>query len=81
MALQSPIAGLKTITGYILPERQAVQPSKDDGSESEDEEEEGQPEFLDMKEMHSVSSGGNMFKSLMPASKEGKTTYLLRLLK
>lgn len=80
MALQSPIAGLKTITGYILPERQAVQPSKDDGSESEDEEEEGQPEFLDMKEMHSVSSGGNMFKSLMPASKEvsilvGKKTY------
>ncbi|XP_001336777.3 DNA helicase B isoform X1 [Danio rerio] len=80
MALQSPIAGLKTITGYILPEEQAVQPNKDDGLESEDEEEEGQPEFLDMKEMNSVSSGGNMFKSLVPTSKEvsilvGKKTY------
>ncbi|XP_026090199.1 DNA helicase B-like [Carassius auratus] len=70
MALQSPTAGLKTITGYILPERHAVQSNQEDVSESEDEEEETQPEFLDMKEMDSVSSGGNMFKSSVVASKE-----------
>ncbi len=74
MALQSPTAGLKTITGYILPERHAVQPNQEDVSESEDEEEETQPEFLDMKEMDSVSSGGSMFKSSVQASKEGRTT-------
>ncbi|XP_016298630.1 DNA helicase B-like isoform X1 [Sinocyclocheilus anshuiensis] len=70
MALQSPTAGLKTITGYILPERHIVQSNQEDVSESEDEEEETQPEFLDMKEMDSVSSGGNMFKSSVLASKE-----------
>ncbi|XP_067283463.1 DNA helicase B-like [Pseudorasbora parva] len=69
MALQSPTAGLKTIIGYILPDRVVVQ-SNDDVSHSEDEEEEIQPEFLDMKEMDSVSSGANVFKSSMPASKE-----------
>ncbi|XP_073694269.1 DNA helicase B [Garra rufa] len=80
MALQSPTAGFKTITGYILPERQAVQTNQEDVSESEDEEEEAQPEFLDMKEMDSVSSGGSMFKSSVAASKEvpfmsGNKTY------
>ncbi|XP_043093944.1 DNA helicase B [Puntigrus tetrazona] len=80
MALQSPTAGLKTITGYILPEHHAVQTNQEDVSESEDEEEEAQPEFLDMKEMDSVSSGGCMFKSSVPASKQvqlmtGNKTY------
>ncbi|XP_016430181.1 DNA helicase B [Sinocyclocheilus rhinocerous] len=70
MALQSPTAGFKTITGYILPERHAVQSNQEDVSESEDEEEGIQPEFLDMKEMDCVSSGGNMFKSSVSASKE-----------
>ncbi|KAK7149777.1 hypothetical protein R3I94_009172 [Phoxinus phoxinus] len=81
MALQSPTAGLKNIIGYILPEREVVQSNQDDVSGSEDEdEEEIQPEFLDMKEMDSVSSGANVFKSSVPASKEvsfmaGKKTY------
>ncbi|XP_016098398.1 DNA helicase B-like isoform X2 [Sinocyclocheilus grahami] len=70
MALQSPTAGFKTITGYILPERHAVQSNQEDVSESEEEEEGIQPEFLDMKEMDCVSSGGNMFKSSVSASKE-----------
>lgn len=75
MALQSPSAGLKTIIGYILPEDEVVQSNQDDVSGSEDEEEEEiQPEFLDMKEMDSVSSGANVFKSSVPASKEGKKT-------
>ncbi|XP_056113465.1 DNA helicase B [Rhinichthys klamathensis goyatoka] len=81
MARQSPSAGLKTIIGYILPEREVVQSNQDDvpGSEDEDEEE-IQPEFLDMKEMDSVSSGANLFKSSVPASKEvsfmaGKKMY------
>ncbi len=78
MQLQSPTAGLKTITGYILSESQVPQSNQEDVSESEDEEEETQPEFLDMKEMDSVSSeGGSMFKSHMPASKDGRTTHLL----
>lgn len=78
MQLQSPTAGLKTITGYILPERHVAQSNQEDVSESEDEEEETQPEFLDMKEMDSVSSeGGSMFKSYMTASKDGRTTPLL----
>lgn len=77
MALQSPTAELKTITGYILPERHTVHSNQEDVSESEDEEEEIQPKFLDMKEMDSVSSGGNMFKSSVSASKEGRTTHLL----
>lgn len=76
MALQIPPAGLKTITGYILPERQVVQSNQDEVSESEDEEE-IQPEFLDMKEMDSVSSGANVFKSSVPMSKEGKTTLYI----
>ncbi|KAK2892856.1 hypothetical protein Q8A67_012844 [Cirrhinus molitorella] len=80
MALQRPTAGFKTITGYILPERHAVQTNQEDVSESEDEEEEAQPEFLDMKEMDSVSSGGSMFKSSVSALKEvpfmsGNKTY------
>uniref|UniRef100_A0A8C1ZK20 Helicase (DNA) B n=1 Tax=Cyprinus carpio TaxID=7962 RepID=A0A8C1ZK20_CYPCA len=80
MALQSPTAELKTITGYILPERHTVHSNQEDVSESEDEEEEIQPKFLDMKEMDSVSSGGNMFKSSVSASKEvpfmvGNKTY------
>jgi len=76
MARQSPSAGLKTIIGYILPEQEVVQSNQDDVSVSEDEDDqEIQPEFLDMKEMDSVSSGANLFKSSVPASKEGKTTY------
>lgn len=81
MTLQSPPAGLKTIIGYILPEREVVQSNQDDVSGSEDEDEdEIQPEFLDMKEMDSVSSGANLFKSSVPASKEvsfmaGKKMY------
>lgn len=55
----------QTITGYILPN------NEDDDVEDEDEEEEIQTEFLDMKEMNSVSSGAKMFKFSVPASKEG----------
>uniref|UniRef100_A0A8C2A6W2 Helicase (DNA) B n=1 Tax=Cyprinus carpio TaxID=7962 RepID=A0A8C2A6W2_CYPCA len=54
----------QTITGYILPN------NEDDDVEDEDEEEEIQTEFLDMKEMNSVSSGAKMFKFSVPASKE-----------
>ncbi|XP_073694797.1 DNA helicase B-like [Garra rufa] len=74
MSLQS---SLQTITGYIRPNK------KDDNEENEDEEEEIQTEFLDMKEMNCVSSGGSVFKSSMPASKEvsiktDKKTYRVR---
>lgn len=54
----------QTITGYILPN------NEDDDVEDEDEEE-IQTEFLDMKEMNSVSSGGKVFKFSVPAFKEG----------
>lgn len=61
----------QTITGYIIP--------KDDDEkndvENEDEEEEIQTEFLDMKEVNCVSSGGKVFKSSVPASKEGNAKH------
>uniref|UniRef100_W5KVT3 Helicase (DNA) B n=1 Tax=Astyanax mexicanus TaxID=7994 RepID=W5KVT3_ASTMX len=44
-----------TLVGYILPDKEEDRVRNED-SESEDEEEERQPEFLDMKEMDSVSS-------------------------
>ncbi|XP_056604912.1 DNA helicase B [Triplophysa dalaica] len=62
-------AAVKVISGYILPERHVVNTDQDHVSESEDEEDR-QPEFLDMKEMDSVSSGGQMFHFSFPASKE-----------
>ncbi|XP_026090207.1 DNA helicase B-like [Carassius auratus] len=55
---------VQTITGYILANKE------DDDVENEDEEEEIQTEFLDMKEVNSVSSGGKVFKFSVPASKE-----------
>lgn len=63
-------AATKVISGYILPEKHVVPSDQEDVSEEEDEEEERQPEFLDMKEMNSVSSGGQMFNFSVPASKE-----------
>lgn len=59
------IVSEQTITGYILANKE------DDDVENEDEEEEIQTEFLDMKEVKSVSSGGKVFKFSVPASKEG----------
>ncbi len=53
------------ITGYIVPNYE------NDDVEKEDEEEEIQTEFLDMKEVNSVSSGGKVFKFSFPASKDG----------
>ncbi len=58
------------ITGYIVPNYE------NDDVEKEDEEEEIQTEFLDMKEVNSVSSGGKVFKFSFPASKEGIWTFL-----
>lgn len=69
---RTPAADVKVISGYILPERHVVKTDQDNASEGEeDEEEERQPEFLDMKEMASVSSGGQMFDFFVPSSKEG----------
>ncbi|KAL7828040.1 hypothetical protein AOLI_G00311920 [Acnodon oligacanthus] len=70
MARRSPPVSL---VGYILPvedDRHADEDS--DTEEEEEEEEEQQPEFLDMKEMDSVSSGGYMFKNSVPAKTEVK---------
>ncbi|KAF7647737.1 hypothetical protein LDENG_00167510 [Lucifuga dentata] len=55
------------VTGYILPEKTE---SRDEDSEEEDEEEENAPEFLDMREIKSVSSGGHMFSSSIPPIKK-----------
>ncbi|XP_022526943.2 DNA helicase B [Astyanax mexicanus] len=54
-----------TLVGYILPDKEEDRVRNED-SESEDEEEERQPEFLDMKEMDSVSCGGFMLQSSVP---------------
>lgn len=60
----------QTITGYIVPN------DENDDVENEDEEEEVQTEYLDMKEVNSVSSGGKVFKFSFPVSKEGILTFL-----
>lgn len=62
--------GVVNLKGYILPEKKVVR-AEDADSDSGEDEEEKQPEFLDMKEMLSVSSGGHMFNSSIPAKKEG----------
>ncbi|KAL1275699.1 hypothetical protein QQF64_035322 [Cirrhinus molitorella] len=76
MSLRSSLL-TQTITGYIRPN------NKDDNAENEDEEEEIQTEFLDMKEVNCVSSGGTVFKSSVPAFREvsfktGKKAYKVR---
>lgn len=77
MPQRSLDAATKVISGYILPEKRVVRSDQEEVSEEEDEEEERQPEFLDMKEMNSVSSGGQMFNFSVPASKEGNTVVVL----
>ncbi|XP_055793255.1 DNA helicase B isoform X2 [Salvelinus fontinalis] len=68
--LGCPLGG-RIIVGYILPEKKVNKAENDDSDwEDDDEEEEAQPEFLDMKEMDSVSSGGHMFDSSVPSRNE-----------
>lgn len=62
---------LQTLVGFILPEKE----NSDDESETDDEveeTEEQQPEFLDMKEMNALSSGGWRSLSSLPAMTEVK---------
>lgn len=57
------------LVGYILP------PKTDNAaeeSENDEGEEEPVPEFLDMKEMASVFSGGFMSQQSVPAADEGE---------
>lgn len=57
------------LVGYILPRKTD---NADEASDNDDEEEEeAVPEFLDMKEVDSVSSGGFMFQRSVPAADEG----------
>ncbi|XP_016430115.1 DNA helicase B-like [Sinocyclocheilus rhinocerous] len=68
-----------TLTGYIRSDGVDFQSNQDD-VEIENEEEEIEPEFLDMNEVNCVSSGGKIFKTSMPALKEvllvtGNRTY------
>uniref|UniRef100_A0A674A4H8 DNA helicase B n=1 Tax=Salmo trutta TaxID=8032 RepID=A0A674A4H8_SALTR len=63
--------GDRIIIGSILPEKKVKKAENDDSDwEDDEEEEEAQPEFLDMKEMDSVSSGGHMFNSSIPGRNE-----------
>lgn len=66
--------GDRIIIGYILPEKKVKKAENDDSDweDDDEEEEEAQPEFLDMKEMDSVSSGGHMFNSSIPGRNEGE---------
>uniref|UniRef100_A0A3Q3NE21 Helicase (DNA) B n=1 Tax=Mastacembelus armatus TaxID=205130 RepID=A0A3Q3NE21_9TELE len=52
------------LEGYILPDDKVSRDETD--SEHENEEDEQQPEFLDMAEMNSVASGGHLFNSRVP---------------
>ncbi|XP_036433461.1 DNA helicase B [Colossoma macropomum] len=58
-----------SLVGHILADKKDDR-NADEDSETEEEEEEKQPEFLDMKEMDSVSSGGYMFETAVPAKTE-----------
>uniref|UniRef100_A0AAZ3SIM6 DNA helicase B winged helix domain-containing protein n=1 Tax=Oncorhynchus tshawytscha TaxID=74940 RepID=A0AAZ3SIM6_ONCTS len=65
--------GDRILVGYILPEKKVKNSENDDSDwedDDEEEEEEAQPEFLDMKEMDSVSSGGHVFNSSVPGRNE-----------
>uniref|UniRef100_A0A8C8IY32 DNA helicase B winged helix domain-containing protein n=1 Tax=Oncorhynchus tshawytscha TaxID=74940 RepID=A0A8C8IY32_ONCTS len=67
--------GDRILVGYILPEKKVKNSENDDSDwedDDEEEEEEAQPEFLDMKEMDSVSSGGHVFNSSVPGRNEGE---------
>ncbi|XP_026779472.3 DNA helicase B isoform X1 [Pangasianodon hypophthalmus] len=55
------------LVGYILPPKTD---NADEESENDEAEEETLPEFLDMKEMNCVSSGGFMFQHSAPAAEE-----------
>ncbi|KAI4897650.1 hypothetical protein NFI96_025736 [Prochilodus magdalenae] len=61
---------LVRLVGYILPDKEDDRTRKAEEDPETDEEEERQPEFLDMKEMESVSSGGCMFQSSVAAKTE-----------
>ncbi|XP_064796995.1 DNA helicase B-like [Oncorhynchus masou masou] len=64
--------GDRILVGYILPEKKVKNSENDDSDWEDDDEEEddAQPEFLDMKEMDSVSSGGHVFNSSVPGRNE-----------
>ncbi|XP_064877357.1 DNA helicase B isoform X2 [Oncorhynchus nerka] len=64
--------GDRILVGYILPEKKVKNSENDDSDweDDEEEEEDAQPEFLDMKEMDSVSSGGHVFNSSVPGRNE-----------
>ncbi|XP_036801316.1 DNA helicase B isoform X1 [Oncorhynchus mykiss] len=63
--------GDRILVGYILPEKKVKNPENDDSDwEDDEEEEDAQPDFLDMKEMDSVSSGGHVFNSSVPGRNE-----------
>ncbi|KAK6292340.1 hypothetical protein J4Q44_G00369240 [Coregonus suidteri] len=70
MSLLGCPLGDRNIIGYILPENKVKKAENADSDGEDDEEEEAQPEFLDMKEMDSVSSGGHLFNSSIPARNE-----------
>lgn len=57
------------LVGFILP----LKTDTDQETESDEGEEETVPEFLDMIEMDSVSSGGFLFEQSVPAANEGMT--------
>lgn len=55
-----------TLTGYIRLDDVDSQSNQDD-VEIENEEQEIEPEYLDMNEVNCISSWGKMFKTSMPA--------------
>lgn len=64
-----------TLKGYVLPKNTSSKAEnaglgEEEEEEGDEEEEEKQPEFLDIKEINSVSSGGYMFNSSAPVKTE-----------
>lgn len=59
----------RTIVGVFLPEDDTKQ---SDDEVSETEEEENEPEFLDVDEINSLSSGGQMISVTRPRRTQGK---------
>lgn len=62
----------KLIKGNISLEKDTDDSNQEDISEMEEDEEE--PQFLDMDEMERISSGGHHFRWIITSSKKGRPT-------
>lgn len=59
-----------------MPSKRIEVANQDDSDISDDEEDDEEPQFFDLDEMETVSSGGNHFRKIITSSKEGSLLLL-----